>query len=254
MDFMKKIIGLICLMFVLVSCGENEVVENETIKIEWRKLDVNCDIDDIVIWKQIWAWCNSTLWNWLEFWQLDSDIWKDKYSWIIKGCAYYNWWKKIWCSKWNESMNSNSKANLWFDWINKNWDYEFENIWWKLYTFDNISSACSNGRKVPSDKDWLKLESYLNWWKNCKNTKCEWLWWKWHKKAWEKNVANLLKIPLSWFRFSDSKTYMNRWNTGYLWAVEWKKIFDRLFYVNTSSIFRYEAKKTYAMSIRCIKK
>jgi hypothetical protein len=49
MDFMKKIIGLICLMFVLVSCGENEVVENETIKIEWRKLDVNCDIDDIVI-------------------------------------------------------------------------------------------------------------------------------------------------------------------------------------------------------------
>jgi hypothetical protein len=38
MDFMKKIVGLICLVFVLVSCGEGKVVENDNL------VDSNVDV------------------------------------------------------------------------------------------------------------------------------------------------------------------------------------------------------------------
>lgn len=33
----------------------------------WNQLDTNCKLDDIVIWTQIWAWCDSTLGNWYEW-------------------------------------------------------------------------------------------------------------------------------------------------------------------------------------------
>jgi hypothetical protein len=48
MDFMKKVIGLICLMLVLVSCGKNEVVKNEElvesnieVKVEGKAVENN---------------------------------------------------------------------------------------------------------------------------------------------------------------------------------------------------------------------
>jgi len=35
--------------------------------VTWMDLDPNCDIPDIVVWDQVWAWCNSTLWDWITY-------------------------------------------------------------------------------------------------------------------------------------------------------------------------------------------
>lgn len=56
----------------------------------WRAKDSNCKINDITIWDQTWAWCNSTLWNWFEWWQTDSNIWTNNYNWTISSCYTYS--------------------------------------------------------------------------------------------------------------------------------------------------------------------
>jgi len=67
--------------------------------ISWKDLDSNCLIDDIVIWDQVWAWCNSTLWNWIEYisevrcWNYNKDrSWEMDNLWALAACWVWNLW------------------------------------------------------------------------------------------------------------------------------------------------------------------
>ena len=230
----------------------------------WRALDSNCNIDDILIWDQTWAWCNSTLWNWLERWQINSDLWGWGYNWEIWTCNYYyyNTWD---CTLWSTNMTSNTLANSWFSWTNDFWVNEFNNIWWKFYTWSNSNSACPTWRHVPSDIEWNNLLAKLNWWTNCENwwvgLLCDWLWWYLHSDTninnESNNLANALKIPLSGFRDSNGIYYYSRGNQAWLWSstqIVSNKIYYRYLFFNSNDVGRnLDYEENYAFSVRCLK-
>ena len=164
----------------------------------WNMIDKNCNLPDVVIWSQVWAWCNSTLWYWAEWWQTDNDISTNSYNWTVNagGCRNYNWVNTVTtCTIWSSSMASTTKANTWYTWTNTNWDSEVNNIWWKFYTWNNLSTNCkwwnftsstSNNNcpcptwwHVPTDTEWITLENSL--WCTDSLTdnswRCSWLWW-----------------------------------------------------------------------------
>ena len=216
----------------------------------WEVFDQNCQLDDVIVWNQVWAWCNSTLWNWFEFWEtLDA---------TILYCYDYQWNDTWDCSNSSE-MKSTSMAIDWNSDANENWDREYHNIWWKLYAFDDAESACPVWRKLPSDQDWSDLSTYINnsvvcdettWWQ------CSGLWWKDHnKKDDTQSVASVLKIPLSWYRSTNGTTYYYRgYGTG-LWSStveEWLSYY-RYFRWNHDGILRTSNNPLYWFSVRCIK-
>lgn len=225
---------------------------------QWTDLDPNCDIPDITIWYQTWAGCNSTLWNWFEFWQTDADIGTSNYNWTIWNCYDYNWNNTATCTKWSISMSSNTKANTWFTGTNLNWDSEYANIWWKFYTWANSASACPTWRHVPTEVEWTVLENYLAW-SNCRTWdwwQCTWLWWKDHNtKTDTNNLANALKLPLTGNRTTNWSTFYGRWKDTLLWSStgDTSNAYYRYFHSSTSSVSRINNSQLYGYSVRCIK-
>lgn len=229
----------------------------------WRAQDPNCNNSDIIIWNQTWAGCNSTLWDGLEWWQTDANIWTDNFSWSINSCFDYAW-------KYNPSnpscqpgvawMLSNDNAWSWIQEVNQNNDREFDTIWWKMYTKDTFTQACPVGWHIPTDDDFTQLETYLNDGVNCTDWGWSWycdgLGWKWHNAQEDtQNLAKALKIPLAWNRNTDNTSYKNRWDDGFLWtstAVD-DRFYVRWFYQDFSTVHRWLYGDNFATSARCIK-
>ncbi len=230
----------------------------------WRAFDPNCPIDDIKIWNQIWAGCNSTLGDWFEWGKQDNES-----DWIIWSCYNYDGIDNVSdsdCSIWNPIMASDANPKDFFDakqpdGKNSNQDSEFDTIWWKLYTFEQANdSACPAGWSVPSDNQWEDLETYLNGWTNCRNATdwwlCDGLWWKSHNaKTHTNNLANALKIPLAGYRYTVSSTFGRRGGYTYLWSStpSITNAYRRTLYWNYSTVFRDTYSQDYGFSVRCIK-
>ena len=225
----------------------------------WKSLDLNCDINDIHIpewciewenWCQVWAGCNSTLWNWIEF------INNHHFS-----CWDYAQTDSQACS---DAQNlSSAKEYAW------NSIYWINNIWWKLYIWDNSESACAYWWHVPSDEELTTLENTLfwsicawesfdrdwNWTADWDGLWCDGLWWKNHTmQTLSNNMIEALKLPLPGYRTTDGLFYTR----GYLVALLSSTLEDfdvrgRVLYQYYSNIYRGSWPKTYAMSVRCIK-
>ncbi len=224
----------------------------------WMALDLNCDIEDIILWTQVWAWCNSTLWNWFEYWQTNADIWTSNYNWTVWSCYDYSWNNTATCTKWDISMTSNTKANSWFNGTNTSWDSEYNNIWWKFYTWSNSPSACPTWRHVPSDSEWETLETYLNG-SNCRNSTdwwlCDWLWWNSAGGTKNRSLANSLKLPLAGYRDTDSSTFHYRGLSISLWAStpSSTNAYGRWLGGVYSTVYRTALSQDYWFPVRCIK-
>ena len=227
----------------------------------WRAFDFDCPIDDIVIWDQVWAGCNSTLGNWVHRWENNGGT-----TWIIGSCFNYGSIDQpSSCSVDNDLMLSSSNPNDYFktkhpSWKNQNLDTEFNTIWWKLYTWQNaVDTACPKWWTLPSDQQWEELETYLNWWINCRNQEDGWrcsdLWWRWHDT--DNNLTRLLYTPLSWDRNQDWFTYYGRGNNSTYWSATQADVsnaYRRWVRWDNDGIYRNAYWKNYSFSVRCIKK
>jgi len=203
---------------------------------DWTTIDPHCTIPNITIWSQVWAWCNSTLWNWFE------------YS-VDQNCYNYQWWTTTWCNR-----SSNEKENIY------NPTYWINNIWWKLYTWADSPSACTTWYHVPSDAEFETLETTLNWWTNCRNATnwwlCTWLWWASHTtKTPSNNIVQALKIPLSGDRSIDGVTFHYRGDSTGLWSSSpiSTSAYGRVLYWGLQAVRRTSWGKAYGFSVRCLK-
>ena len=216
----------------------------------WMLLDTACDIPDITIWSQTWAWCNSTIWTGFEWWE----------SGFLAWCSDYNWGTSLSCAIWDPLMASDAKANTWFTPSNPGDDTEVDNIWGKVYTFTDKNTACISWYHVPNESDWETLFTTLNGGTNCENWGFGWLcpglWWMGH--SWQTNTNNVieaLQIPLAWIR-KDNTWYDNRWEYATFWSdfQSWSFKYLRQFGWNNSWINRTGFNTTdIAYSVRCIK-
>ncbi len=228
----------------------------------------------MTIWTQTWAWCNSTLGTWFEWWQTDADVGTNNYSGSVgssQGCYNYNgstsW---VACTKWDITMASTSKANAWFTGTNNNGDTAVDNIWGKFYTWDSLDTdndndidaadtnlVCWVGYHVPSELEWETLEEYLNG-SACRTSynsyQCDWQWWKYHSTTnSDSSIAELLQIPLSGQRTNN--TFYHRGNYGYLWSstVNGSKAYRRDFFYNSTNVNSNDVTQSSWYSVRCIK-
>lgn len=251
----------------------------------WRALDPNCPIEDITIGTQTWAWCNSTLWTWIEYWQNVWDL-EWEYNWTLSASYWCYWYDSIvWndnseCILWSQMLSSTWSTKDYFEmkqwvwWTNSNWDREYDTIWWKLYTWNSITmwetdinwnivssdddSICPTWRHIPSDLEFNTLITYLNWWTNCEATtwrQCDWLWWSSANWTKARSLADTLKIPLAGYRiYSRSIEFMRGRNT-FLWSntSSTPNAYVRGVNWDYSSVFRFDGDKNNAFSVRCIK-
>ena len=230
----------------------------------WRAFDQNCPIDDIQIWDQTWAGCNSTLGDWFEWWKQND--WSDGTIWTCYNYDGTNNPLDSDCSIWNPLMESDANPKDFFDTKqpngkNNNQDSEFDTIWWKLYTWEQANnSACPAGWSVPSDEQWENLETYLNGWTNCRNVtdwwQCDGLWWNGHNaKTHTNNLANVLKIPLAGHRDTDGSTFSNRGDSTHLWSSTSSSTnaYRRTLHWNYSTVYRDTLSQVRGFSVRCIK-
>lgn len=230
----------------------------------WRDLDPKCPIDDIQIWNQVWAGCNSTLGNGFE-WGKQND-WSDGTIWSCLNYDGINNASDIDCAIWNPLMASDANPKDFFDkkqpdGQNSNNDSEFDTIWWKLYTWEQANtSACPAGWHLPSDWEWETLETYLNGWTNCRNSTywwlCDGLWWNGHNtKNDSNNLTNALKIPLAGRRNTDGSTFSLRGSNTYLWSSTASSIYayDRHLRWYYPHVSRDADSQSNAFSVRCIK-
>ena len=204
---------------------------------DWRSKDPNCTIPDITIWSQTWAGCNSTIWTWVE------------YTWNWPCYSYSNtniWWTSCY---WFDTAESSYNSTYWID-----------NVWWKLYTWDNSDSACTTWYHVPSDLEWESLEIILNWWVNCRNVTnwwlCDWLGWKNHtSKTSSNNMIESLKLPLSGNQHTDGSTFYLRGYNTHLWSStpNGGSAYSRHLRWDLSTVNRNYWSKAYSFSVRCIK-
>jgi len=219
----------------------------------WRALDSNCDIDDITIGSQVWAWCNSTLWNWFEWWKQDNGS-----NGTVWSCYNYSGTNNATCTIWDSSMASNTKANTWFTGTNTNSDTEVANIWWKFYTWANRDSACGTWYHVPSDAEWTTLENTLNG-STCRTWdgwQCDGLGWKLHDtKTTSNNITQALKIPLAGYRSTDGTTFYSRGYYTNLWSStpNGGNAYRRVLGWYGSAVYRDSYSQSYGFSVRCIK-
>ena len=221
----------------------------------WRAMDPNCQIDDIQIWDQVWAGCNSTLGNGME-WGLNTD----NSAWNIWSCfPYYNSINYINPCQWNKiKMNSSSLATDLFWEVNDYWDREFNTIWWKLYSWDNaIQWACPVWWSLPTDEQFNILEESL-WCSSTELTNIDWrcdgLWWNGATNTKPRSLAEALQLPLtgnSWL----TNEFRARGNITLLWSQtqEDTKAYRRYLNVNNSWVSRNTTDKNYKLSVRCIK-
>ncbi len=208
---------------------------------DWRDVDQNCDLPDVTIWTQTWAWCNSTLWTWIE------------YS-VDQNCYDYTWSPTSWCN-----WLSNQKENVY------NATYGINNIWGKLYTWDNSGSACGTWYHVPSDEELYILEKQL--WCTDRDTDwtystiliwtaCSWLWWMWH--TWKddtNNVIEALRLPLSGYRSPGSVFWYRGWGM-FLWSsteFDGSQVYGRNLSYDGYTTYRNYRTKDHGFSVRCIK-
>ncbi len=221
---------------------------NDTVTYwDWRDVDPNCDKPDITIWTQTWAWCNSTIWTWMEFINNSTD-----------SCYDYEW--NNWQSCTNEENLSTAKENTW------NSTYGINNIWWKLYTWGNArNTACENWYHLPSDEEWYNLEVAL--WSTDRSTNWEyswikywrysdWLWWKnYTSKNASNNLVKALGLPLAGYRDTDGSTFGSRGRYIYLWSntSSGTNTYYRLLRWDYSKVFRGINSQNYGFSVRCIK-
>jgi len=215
---------------------------------DWRSVDSNCDIADVTVWTQTWAWCNSTLWTWIEYtWNwacfdyLSNDIW-----WTT--CYWYN----------TKEITYNSI-------------YGINNIWWKLYTWTSLDTdsdndidsndtnkVCWTWYHVPTDSEWTTLENTLNG-SSCRTWdvwECDWLGWKNHTtETSSNNVIEALKLPLAGSRNSDGSTFYGRGVVTYLWSSNLyaSSASSRGLFWYFSTVERFSRSKAYGFSVRCIK-
>ncbi len=221
----------------------------------WRALDSNCDIEDISLNSQVWAWCNSTLWDWFEWGKQDNGN-----NGTIISCYNYSSVNNATCTIWDVSMASNTKANTWFAGSNANGDQEQANIWWKLYTWNNRDSACGTWYHVPSDAEWEVLETYLNGWTNCRigqdGWKCSGLGWEGHNwKTSSNNIVEALKIPLTWYRTSNGSSFTYRGSYTFLWSSTESagNAYYRRVHWDYDTVGRVAGNKWFGYSVRCIR-
>lgn len=219
----------------------------------------NCDIPDMRIWNQVWAWCNSRLWTGMEWWNQENGT-----NWTVWTCyPSYNWTSNSpgSCAIDSIPMASTTKANTWYTWTTSYWDTENPAIWWKLYTWANAAGACPSWRHLPTDAEWETLETNLNSWSNCRNATnwmlCSGLWWRWqNSKHNYNNVANFLNIVMAGEKTSGSYWFYDRWSNSYFWtasAFDTNQSYWRRFTWASTSIERSYYLKTYWFSVRCIK-
>jgi len=239
---------------------------------DWRDLDPNCSLPDVQIGAQVWAWCNSTVWNWFEFGQTDSNIWTSNYSWTVWSCYDYDWNPTGTCTPWDITMVSNTKANTWFTWTNANWDSAINNIWWKLYTWTSLDTNSDNlinssdtnlvcwiWYHIPSDTEWSTAENTLFWstcdtWLNVWN--CVWVGWKNHSTNSITSIVSKLWIPLAGRRNSDGATFILRGYSTILWSStsSASSAYHRFFRWQASTVNRdNNDNKLIGFSVRCLK-
>jgi len=162
---------------------------------DWRALDPNCNIPDIDIGSQTWAWCNSTLWTGLEYSNSNSCYdYKTINIWVWWSCSEWGYWDS------NDTeldyynaygANDNTPPDIWVN-----------NIWWKIYTGWTKNTACSWWYHIPTTAEWEILEVEL-WCINVvsSETRCENLWWAdrtLNSKNSTNNIVEALQIPLAW--------------------------------------------------------
>jgi len=237
----------------LLSFANNTIREKPTKFWDWRDIDPICDIPDIVIWTQIWAWCNSTVWNWTEWGKADD--WND---WTIVYCNKSHTWLNILsdCIIDSEAMDSNSKENTWFTWSTNLWDRAVNNIWWKFYSWWTANTACKWWYHLPNDWEFSTLEQTLwcpisdnsvGWW-----WRCLWNWWRYHSTTYSgTSIAEVLKLPLSGIRSNISNDYVGRWITTVLRSATYPYV--REIHIIYSTVSRAPYWNNYRTSVRCIK-
>ena len=184
--------------------------------LSWQQIDPNCDKSDIVIWNQIWAWCNATIWSGIEFTKTGDD-----------SCFNYEWNNSQECS---DMQNlSTAKENAWFTWTN-NGDSAVDNIWWKLYSYNNLPII--SWWHVPT------IEEYEELMRNMWDEDGDGLWWTWHSwKNSSNNIIEALKMPLWGYDYnwntSDRGNFWPYWTSSlddedkiYIYSVVWDEYFN----------------------------
>lgn len=181
----------------------------------WRAYDSNCPVEDIVIWNQTWAGCNSTLWTgheWGDYDIIDENNGTHCMN-YDGGINYTNWV----CGKDKPRMKSNANPRDFFDLVNAPWALkEFDTIWWKFYNFEESASACPIWRHIPKADEFEQLLTFLNGGESCVDTGCTWLWWK-ARLTNTDNFVEALKIPASWLM--REAYFTRRWRFSRLLSV-----------------------------------
>ena len=213
---------------ISITSSSNTTPSTPATITDWRNIDPNCDLADVTIWTQTWAGCNSTIWTWVEY----------TWNW---SCYNYQWANIWWTScYWFDTAESSYNSTYWVN-----------NIWWKLYTWDNSSSACTTWYRVPSDTEWTTLTNYLEWNKWDNN-----IWWAWHSiQNSTNNIVEALKLPLAGLQLTDGSTFYYRGYYTHLWSStpSGSSAYYRYLFWNHSTVDKSSGSKAYSFSVRCIK-
>ncbi|EKE27848.1 MAG: hypothetical protein ACD_3C00142G0004 [uncultured bacterium (gcode 4)] len=231
-------------------------IVKSTMRTWWEKFPW-CDLYNVMIWNQTWAGCNSTLWDWSEWWYKE-----DWSTGTVASCYSYNWTSTLTnCIVWDISMASSSNEKTWSgaSWV----AWATDNVWWKFYTWSQatqVNNACPTWWHLPSDNEFEEMETNLNGWINCRNAadwwKCDWLWWSWSTlRTSNDNLAKALKFPIWGYRDTDGFTFRNRWKDANIWqsTSSGTTAYYRTMHWNYLGISRYIGEKTYAFSVRCLR-
>ncbi|MDD3302337.1 MAG: FISUMP domain-containing protein [Candidatus Gracilibacteria bacterium] len=214
----------------------------------WQDEDPNCIIDtDFTITgtdlsgtpiSQVWAACNSTLGIGVEY-NTSNNCYNYQGT-NIGGTSCYGYNNL-------ESTYNSTGVN---------------NIWGKLYTWDNAPSACSSGWHLPSQTEWTILLKNLGCSDYGTDTTigrlCDGLGWSGSKlRTNTNNLENALKIPLAGYKYSDATpSFTSRGNDMYFWSSNYYDLtYARgiSFSCGTSLINRNKYGKLYGFSVRCVK-
>ncbi len=197
----------------------------------WMLVDTNCNILDRVIWTQTWAWCNSTLGTWIDY-----NSWTcGNYTWgIVPNTSCYGY-----TTKELSYINDNGITAKWFD-----------VIWWKIYLWANVGSACMNGRHVPSLDELNVLVNYLT--TNKWDTNIGYL--RDNTANETNNFFEALKMPLSWY--SSGWSPWARWTWLQIWtSTPFQTLYawNKYMYYNRSYIAGNAFSRTEWYVVRCLK-
>jgi uncharacterized protein (TIGR02145 family) len=117
------------------------------------------------------------------------------------------------------------------------------NIWNQdgntYFTFDAAQRhAAEQGRRVPTDTEWQKLDDFLP------------------KGQAAKFFLDVLKVPLGGYRTTDGSAIYNRGYNAYLWSsspYDAITLYRRYTNYGNSSVFRSHYNKSFGFTVRCVK-